>query len=124
MENKYYTPALEDLHIGYECLLFSEFIDDYQKINLTADETCMDLEDWLNKGYIRTPYLTKEQIKAEGWQSISPSYCFKMTKEGETRVHFIKEFDSIVIDRNQSVVYDGKCPSINEFRKIAKLLEI
>jgi hypothetical protein len=59
MENdKYFTPDIEDLRVGYECdLLGSKIvIEDRHDLDLSFDHP------------LRTPYLTKEQIEAEGWK--------------------------------------------------------
>lgn len=99
MENKYYTPEIGDLHIGYECEKrlsgeFSEHVDIFLKEDATTEDYdkawdkyyntdaknyvkhVLTFEDFklLNvltiRGYIRTPILTKEQIEAEGWKFI------------------------------------------------------
>ena len=124
MENKYYTPELEDLFIGYEIKRYiAGSGDSYENIILNK----IELEWCLNcyntncqKGWLRTPYLTKEQIESEGWVYIKAFNSFNKN-----------EYNVRLLDNNQLRVSAGefstlifKCPSINEFRKIIKLLEI
>ena len=154
MENKYHTPELEDLFIGYE---IERYIagsgDSYDNIILNK----IELEWCLNcyntncqKGWLRTPYLTKEQIESEGWVfnylgkddwfknsiPILPyneiDYPFELWfKLDNYWLGFYKNIHKIVVlekgedySGGQIIRFNGKCPSINEFRKIIKLLEI
>ena len=65
MENKYFTPNIEDIRVGYECERdFSDTteIEEWRNTVIEQDHfKSFYIED------IRTPYLTKEQIEAEGW---------------------------------------------------------
>lgn len=122
--DKYYTPELEDLFIGYEIKRYiAGSGDSYENIILNK----IELEWCLNcyntncqKGWLRTPYLTKEQIESEGWVYIKAFNSFNKN-----------EYNVRLLDNNQLRVSAGEfstlifnCPSINEFRKIIKLLEI
>jgi hypothetical protein len=99
----------------------------------------------------RTPYLTKEKIEAEGWienksrwlndkQRVAwtPDYEVE-TSYGSLRVYVRKldaVYEEITLEKyvrggdgpfqlsSKSVAYSGPCPSINEFRKICKLIGI
>lgn len=117
MENKYYTPSIEDIRVGYEC---ETQVDPYPYWVKTIIENgdCLNFiieKDW----QIRTSYLTKEQIEAEGWEYTHHN-------------RFIKDVYYLDFDRTGLLIsygegtycYDGACPSINEFRTIIKLLNI
>ena len=73
MDNKYFTPELEDLRIGYECQVFNNATGDWQDLTLTKDNIVGVLHKLvhLNREYaekhIRTSYITKEQLEAKGW---------------------------------------------------------
>lgn len=137
-ENKYYTPNIEDIRIGYECeVLVSPTINsvDWSPLSKIIDKE--DLNRVLivydrNNLSVRTSYLTKEEIEAEGWKLVSIEgwidclhkksvlsncsyYLWLESNELEIRKDFIDL---------ESTVYKGKCPSINEFRYICKLLGI
>ena len=75
---------------------------------------------------IRVPYLTKEQIEAEGWTK-EKSYFIK------NNIYLFFEDKFLVIDSgnpfsweaiDSEILFKGKCKDINTFRKICKLLEI
>ena len=80
-------------------------------------------------GFIRTPYLTKEQIEKEGWVNTEEGDNI-YTRKGPYELSTItliqdgKTTMFLVVARDGKAVYSGQCPSINEFRKISKLLGI
>lgn len=154
--NKYFTPNIEDIHVGYECEHKNDIywvhwiIEDPEFIRNLAFSTrkLNDIKyeyDLSNK--IRTPYLTNKQIAAEGWtfhsQSINNQFFFKkenimlgvlfgrVTKNNEDEPKEIRTlviwkesptFNAAVTDK--TYIFQGVCPSINEFRKITKLVNI
>jgi hypothetical protein len=88
--------------------------------------------------HLRVPYLTEEQIKKEGWTYKHANglvIALTFTK-GKYSLNWFWNDKKILIHKitdswaghpgNVDVekVYDGSCPSINEFRKIMKLLNI
>jgi hypothetical protein len=158
MENKYFTPDIEDICIGYEYekysiglqMVYGRFLPDNERddelkwrpniIKCGSDILGLEAGSYPNedepykafktlwKDYIRVPYLTKEQIEAEGWKQISSEilthgYFLK----GECRLELLE--DSIICIRNgywypENTIYKGECKDINTFRKIIKLLGI
>lgn len=177
---EYFTPKLEDLHVGYECekivMDYSTHFDiflkngasqeDYEKAwdehyNKTKSEKCVltaaDFQLFLQftgnlrtspglplRGYIKTPYLTKEQIEAEGWRG------FGKARTDDGRVGYEKGNYFLIYHEDKStkmkgrieiiikdVLHDpyteftsngrlflGQCKDINTFRYICKLLGI
>lgn len=88
---KYFTPLIEDIRVGYECeipsMIFqNETMVDWRSYVLKHHDLKyyfgeLKEEDLLKR--IRVPYLTKEQIEAEGWIQESPSpngYLYYFTK--------------------------------------------
>lgn len=133
MENKYYTPKIEDIRMGYECEFvrqgfadcwYSVVIDDDNILNcigpLNAQGTTV-FREW----DIRTPYLTKEQIEVEGWAFTgeSNSAYNNLLFRKSTWFLWLNEKE-IWLQKGNQMKYDGPCPSINEFRTICKLLNI
>ena len=95
-----------------------------------------------NTRSLRTPYLTKEQIESEGWKyegakdyllfgyDVMQGFHNAMEK-GDYVIQGRSLFGSQhlkIFDRSDQegahCVFEGFCPSINEFRKICKLLGI
>lgn len=135
MENKYFTPEITDIRVGYECQVLNNKNWDSIVINgINSDE---DYIHTTNCSYyaagmssLRVPYLTKEQIKAEGWENIKDldDGAFSAIKTiGGTiyKLTWTSDKSMQMWDTNfEHCVYFGYCPSINEFRTISKLLNI
>lgn len=130
MENKYFIPDIEELHIGYECEYYvhdflNGFIWEVNTIDVdTMARICKTYKRF--RTMIRVPYLTKEQIEAEGWWMNGDNV-------------FVKEDHVVIIYPTQNKIeirhlghpsytissfYLGECKDINTFRKICKLLKI
>lgn len=154
MENKYYTPAIEDLHVGYEYeyRVGKNYAWNTGKIfDLYTDRDgygIYEVEEYLGEGNIRTPYLTKEQIEAEGWmlkaksidlwfesdiekasrlQELYGYKCYKLYLNYGLHDHKIiikGDFNGGSNFDNSDTLFEGFCPSINEYRTICKLLNI
>jgi hypothetical protein len=152
MENKYFTPDIEDIRVGYECEIWwccGEPREWVKTIATLEDEeeyaklTVSDIALRIGHGDVRVPYLTKEQIEAEGWENIA------VYRDGGTTIFLIKNSkcsyeltfrgrahltpsDKITIteiretpDRPVRVnIFTGECKDINTFKKIIKLLGI
>lgn len=144
--SKYFVPNTEDLHVGYECEINSSaaYQDEYTPIKIgfkdgegVYTEGLSDLVIMMDDGYgkVRTPYLTKEQIEAEGWRLNEDkryAYCFEKHFHYNTyylsftpKTEQYKELLMIshFVEGDHEFMYKGTCPSINEFRKITSLLE-
>lgn len=129
MKEEYYTPKIEDLFVGYECES-----DNMEKDNFISSEVKVNTsfpaieEYYIPKKLIRTKYLTQEQIEKEGW-------IYDENKDVYSKNdYFLKIYTGYIDNRIMSFkisiftpiskYYFGDCPSINEFRKIMKLLNI
>jgi hypothetical protein len=133
MKNKYFTPDIEDFCIGYE----------YETIYLKSVWTKESLRimdaGWFFESYendavpteFRVPYLTKEQIEAEGW--IDDTLCYQTPElfvglqNSQTWRKLVYKFsDNVlqIVEVDDYYIYSGQCKDINTFRKIIKLLEI
>lgn len=169
MQNKYYTPDISDLFIGYECEIrigssafyIMDMSENAEKpIEKKSDDIPTFLPYIIGQGYenititraiseisrdgIRTPYLTKEQIEAEGWVFLPDNSQedwleFRAQKKrlGVTpsedawnMVIYCPTVQKLLIlmrytnDFEEETFYDGQCKSINEFRKIIKWIKI
>jgi len=136
MENKYFTPDIEDICIGYE----------YEQLVTPLSESLSKSEpEWMKckfpdpftidrilllyerKEQLRVPYLTKEQIEAEGWKfdyNLGDfDYYIKIVNDTEYELEFCYK-ERININRYKFTLYHGECKDINTFRKIIKLLKI
>lgn len=149
MENKYFTPNIEDLRLNYECELN---IDHYKNESDWIEFTIFDSQDLStfikDVNQLRVPYLTKEQIEAEGWKPANTGGLERGCMNG--RCAFTKGNYFLIIpsepntklgDRIEIVMADvlkdeyhewtsngrmyiGQCKDINTFRYICKLINI
>ena len=142
MENKYFTPDIEDIHIGYECeILYPHNMIEYnEKLNENLwEKHKFELRESLSEGdsmsfdYIyRTPYLTKEQIEAEGWKKyyidgtyIKDNHILNFDfATGLNRLNIHKKPETGKNVTSHDMLFNSKCKCINDFRKIIKLLGI
>lgn len=142
MKNKYFTPDMEDFHIGYECEISTPTIwksgkfPEILELNSELDEFGKDSLMKTAHAILRVPYLTKEQIEAEGWKenvlNNNEKALLLFLKNGyELRMYknYICRFSILIVGAGiipnwDKVLFEGKCKDINTFRKICKLLEI
>lgn len=142
---QYYTPELEDIHIGYECELFLPTSDwwkpdTWTKFKISENgyshtgpyggdlSEIGDVCNMIELNQVRTLYLTKEQIEAEGWEIIPSKLNCSVLKKEDYYVYLFEDY-TIQLGKGTpptwlNYYYKGKCPSINEFRTICKLLNI
>jgi hypothetical protein len=94
--SKYFTPTLEDIKVGYKC----EILSTNGKVWLatTINEWCpgCKMEDLI------VPYLTKEQIRDNGWQVIVSD---AMEKYRPGRFAFQKGNYFLVVDFNKQIPF-------------------
>lgn len=144
---KYFTPDITDLCIGYECEvcwsrayaphIWEPLVIGYKDDKGAYESTLMELVHGLDDGYlsIRVPYLTVEQIEAEGWK-----ITYRECKEKPYKVDWInavkgdydlwmnlalhKDMKLGINKTRNAALYRGQCKDIHTFRKLTKLLGI
>ncbi len=141
--NKHFIPEISDLRVGYECEVqeivsaISHCVDDIIKTDLTYDENWVKVSidypvylklhhylELLESGHLRTPYLTKEEIEAEGWEETVSHGVFGKKENKVGYLQCVGEPPLIWIAINDQEKYHGECKSINELHYICKLLKI
>jgi hypothetical protein len=132
MENKYFTPDIEDIHVGYECEILNNK-EKWNKINMPSIfiPKCVnkvtERNGWLETNKLRVPYLTKEQIEAEGWELSSEDKYLQFVKPNYS-ISYVEKLHLLIVialeEKQSDVKYSGTCKDINTFRKITKLLGI
>lgn len=126
-DNKYYTPDIEDLYIGYRCETYNAMNGEWVTDTLNGyniQELYMTIESVLSV-YIKTKYLDKEDIESLGWVWSEQHgwYTFGENQEwlmviGTTVPLWVNVWN------DQGGWYQGECKSINELRKLIKWLNI
>lgn len=138
-ENKYFTPSIEDIRVGYECEIKQRGLGylDWTPYTIHSKYAFYHYFDDSGSASIRVPYLTKEQIEAEGWilksdYGAGTSYMKGSTYRLDTHkhagltynLHDIRLFKLGLWEDIRGKVYEGECKDINTFRYICKLLGI
>ena len=136
--DKYFTPDISDIRVGYECETRQA---DKWKFYRVPYNDC--LSDYIDMEGVRVPYLTKEQIEAEGWvhtggqlQSESRQ-DFEIIKSphGHLELSYTQYNNNLTINQRNHVrdnsgnyvlnsIFRGKCKDINTFRWICKLIGV
>lgn len=132
MENKYFIPNIEDLHVGYEGEYHNWCMDESGKPELNYDRwdkvilTNSNVETMLKYGvnHFRVPYLTKEQIEAEGWTYNEQYKTYHKVKNIESGYSIYFNTNKMLVSYNGDCIFYGECKDINTFRYICKLLKI
>ena len=134
MENdKYFTPDIEDMSVGCEFEMDDTW-GGWKKLTLTKELLVNPMvglgsgnerSPWYHR--IRVPYLTKEQIEAEGWKlDSSPDsnemHFIKKIKKSRHYLEFYPNTTEVIINKINTESLPFKCKDINTFRKIIKLL--
>lgn len=137
-ENKYFTPEIEDIRVGYECeinkSLFNGISEGWHNFIFKEFEQLEVINKRGLKGF-RVPYLTKNQIETEGWEDITTDIheelwwgMSKFKKEGYELfydyINHLISINSCEEDNEYPRIIHCKCKDINNFRYICKLLEI
>jgi hypothetical protein len=126
MKNKYFTPDIEDIHVGYACEELRN--GNWEFLNIPYNECLNDLYSQCLNNFIRVPYLIKEDIEDEGWEIInSEIFTYGYFLKGECKLE-LQEDNKICIRKGlwypENTIYKGECKDINTFKKIIKLLGI
>jgi hypothetical protein len=69
-ESKYYTPTIEEFHIGFEYEVLAEDfgINTFLWLKHTNPYRIEILENFIESNYVRVKYLDREDIESLGWK--------------------------------------------------------
>lgn len=141
MGNKYYTPTIEEFHVGFECE-WRRFEEDWHggKINSSIElyDAAIEYEAGENQTYeYRVKYLDKEDIESLGWENVedrgmSENYGYSFQKpiqylSGGTahyrlRYWFINH--RVRIEPLGGSIFDGTIKNKSELKVLLKQLGI
>jgi len=147
MEAKYYTPEIEEFHVGfefeYETNNSMPFLDDtlgkWKKSIFSAscymDGECerQDIEELIKKNQIRVKHLDREDIESLSWIPLTiseenSSWVFK-NKKNEYNCRLIldsrnKDAEFTILNKNLRIVFQGTIKNKSELQKLMKQLNI
>lgn len=142
--NKYYTPSLEEFHVGFEYEYETwtkgkwekSEIEEYGEGGDTGHGYSISLEDKIEDNKIRVKYLDKEDIENLGFTQITDD-CFNLPiKEYRGRLNqevrvLVREtiliylaLDSNLGDKDNIVLFTGTIKNKSELKTLLKWLGI
>lgn len=130
--NKYYTPQIEEFHVGFE--FESNYLKSYWKKEiLDLDTSSYWYDAYQNdatSSEFRVKLLDREDIEACGWVCkriqgrYNPNFAFK---KDIYYLYFneVSETENIIISPNTSGdVFKGQIKNISELRRVMKMTKI
>lgn len=124
MGNKYYTPSIEEFHVGFRCEIFNGF--SWEPYIISTSECLSDLT---GEGY-RVKYLDKEDIESLGWldgelRGMTPFIYNELDPDNEFQLYY--QYDNHfaqIYDYNSDYVFRGIIKNKSELIKLMKQLNI
>lgn len=130
---KYYTPTIEELHVGYCCEVLNDDTKEWEEFYTTRHYLLSELKEWIDLQELRTPYLTEVDILQEFDAPVdkkiwSVKYWDVWNDSSKhnyiIRYRFENQRMQISRDDDSDVIFDGFIRCVNEFKTILKLLKI
>jgi len=85
-ENKYYTPEIEEFHVGFTYEFGKDYLGQYLWTEFYIDHadvlSAWELEEQIDDGHVRVKYLDREDIESLGWESVDKNNSGKKFYEG------------------------------------------
>jgi hypothetical protein len=137
MKNKYYTPELEEFHVGFEYET-TDIMDNgewgWRKQVFEGEEMRTWFTDELNKGQHRVKYLDREDIESLGWEedksnSEPDRLNLEFIKNEYTYGIVLYNIMQVVIYKykykfKEEILFEGKIKNKSELKRLMKQLNI
>ena len=137
-DNKYYTPTIDEFGHGFQYEIKLEGPNNLKSgtsihwIPFTFGagpfgNTFAEVEDYLIKGIVRVPYLSKEDIQAEGWELEEQGKGVQYYRKGKYTLEFDSRDHSVEIQFNgyeDKIRFCGKIKNASEFKRILKMIGV
>jgi len=130
MENKYYTPSIEEFHVGFEFeTSYLEDYDTWKKVTLEFDDFGFYTSTWevdSNPTEFRVKYLDKEDIESLGFkfdQYRSSGFHFYLNNYELHQPYLDTKCILKEINTNQ-ILFNGIIKNKSELIKVLKQTEI
>lgn len=144
MENKYYTPKIEEFYVGFEYQVLYRNVDSQWWVDKnwkTNDSVHNFFNLQVPRSYnipssVRVKYLDKEDIESLGFkQNLNEHKLVKFPvfekecKYGLLKLYFSTEIKDIRIsiinlNKNETNIFIGECKNKSELKKLLKQLNI
>lgn len=128
MENKYYTPSIEEFHVGFEYEYLEHFGKDFGKWNkykVEHNSSLFHLSNLLASCSIRVKYLDKEDIESLGFEFGEYS---KGRFKNET-IELFNKFSTVWVihaigSDYRDKLFEGNIKNLSELKVLLKQLGI
>ena len=138
MESKYYTPSIEEFHVGfeYEQLEASDTANgpelelSWVKKQVYHGFGCFDEDRWaLEENEIRVKYLDKQDIEELGFKLMWSEYNELSLVKNNTLIqlresNYMEIFNNNIQDKFKSVLFRGKIKNKSELKQLLEMLNI
>lgn len=136
MENKFYTPSIEEFSIGFEYEHFKTIYS--SKLSTRRNSKTLWLEQCYNtsislstitkeikKNNIRVKYLDSTDIESLGFKKTTTLNFYTLDNRQETYLSFYPEMHRVEIgDNHSSGGFAGTVKNKSELKKLLKMLDI
>ena len=125
MENKYYTPTIEEFHVGFEYEVYEDYDvlseKSWHKETYPSDTAS---KFYINEGLLRVKYLDLEDIESLGFESTKPLW-YQYHNDRYMIVDLSNKGDnmySITEKRDDTYLFYGKIKNKSELKKVLKMI--
>lgn len=133
MENKYYTPSIEEFHVGFEFeTSYLEDYDTWKKVTLEFDDFGFYTSTWevdSNPTEFRVKYLDKEDIESLGWTDGEThglsGYVLNYATDDSYQMYYDKDNQfTQIYNWNSKIIFEGIIKNKSELKRLLKQLGI
>lgn len=130
MNSKYYTPSIEEFHIGFEYEIYEDF-DSLPKKDWRKQVYGKHGNNSEHLGYIdyntvkntRVKYLDQKDIEELGFDTKDEGECYTLQKDFDLYCLYSHNFganvsNNYVIDKNQETLFIGTIKNKSELKKL------
>jgi hypothetical protein len=137
MENRYYTPEREEVHVGFEYEA-KKYKDIWAKYTYGVLDSFLYIQIGLDPLYVRVKYLDKEDIESLGWESfgrdswmttfedLQQGCSFRLSDNNNDK--WLLDYNNkdliTIYNYNADIVFTGKIKNKSELKKLMNQLEI
>ena len=135
MENKYYTPSIEEFRVGFE-YEYKDLAHNLKDFEWFKDSIKYDgydyiipsyIQKWINEGNVRVKYLDKEDIESLGWkwEILETKTCIKMYIFKQYHLNIDMYKSKLAIYTNDTIkLFEGTIKNKSELQVLMKQLRI
>lgn len=128
MTDKYYTPTIEEFHVGfeYEVQLSKEF-DQWMPVQITPENHAMNFDRLDKLETTRVKYLDREDIESLGWEYINSKLYHSYKLNGKI-LYPLDDGDSLITNGKYGIAeetfFKGTIKNKSELKKLMQMLNI